>query len=482
MKISKLSAVIALALTTLSSFGSASPDLSFEMTESLRRMGLTDDSFAKLSYKQDCPVVIDDGFKTNPHGEYVTQNLKFVNSLCTVHKTETNIYKAFDTKALVVNLSSRDATFNLIGVCNLLLLYPDTVCVIAIGNEVHKTEQWDLSGIFNDLFQKTKDRIIFVGASRSDGDHEILAEYSCEPYRIKGLDGFNKQVIIAPGYFCGHTCTRMGCSYAAPKISGAIALLVSSFKILPKEALEILLKTATRSAEQSMDIYGRGFVDLSKAVEMASTYKSTSPLLGPQATITYENYLKLYYSYLTKSYRHPVSLTILASKMPSDKKIACLKNAASKGYKNAINSLAAEAKKRTPLALQALKDIGIHGNVYAQCVLGKYYKRRKNFTLMLKWYALAAKQNSPTALLSLGKVYFNGTGVEKDLTKAQAYLEQAQQYDYTQATYNLGLLANHLGKTEEAKNLFKLVAEKGYIPAAEKLALINDENVNKISE
>jgi TPR repeat protein len=54
------------------------------------------------------------------------------------------------------------------------------------------------------------------------------------------------------------------------------------------------------------------------------------------------------------------------------------------------------------------------------------------------WYMLAAEQNHPEALNTVGKCYFNGDGVQLDKRKAFEYFQRSANLKYSDALVNLG--------------------------------------------
>ena len=54
------------------------------------------------------------------------------------------------------------------------------------------------------------------------------------------------------------------------------------------------------------------------------------------------------------------------------------------------------------------------------------------------WYKLAADQNHPEALNTVGKCYFNGDGVQLDRLKAFEYIKRSADLKYSDALVNLG--------------------------------------------
>jgi len=64
-------------------------------------------------------------------------------------------------------------------------------------------------------------------------------------------------------------------------------------------------------------------------------------------------------------------------------------------------------------------------------------------TIAFKWFKLAADQNHPEALNTLGSCYFNGDGVAQDLDQAFALYKRAADLNFGDAFVNLGKMFEH---------------------------------------
>lgn len=86
-----------------------------------------------------------------------------------------------------------------------------------------------------------------------------------------------------------------------------------------------------------------------------------------------------------------------------------------------------------PEAFNDFKELALNWNdARSQCMLGNMYYEghgvEQSFINALPWYQKAAEQNNAKALYALGLIYANGTGIPKNDTKAEFYLDQAIKY------------------------------------------------------
>ncbi|MBR3425521.1 MAG: sel1 repeat family protein, partial [Neisseriaceae bacterium] len=66
----------------------------------------------------------------------------------------------------------------------------------------------------------------------------------------------------------------------------------------------------------------------------------------------------------------------------------------------------------------------------------------------VEWYQKAAQQGNATAQQNLGELYENGLGVEKDLSQAQKYYQQACNSDKKIACKSLERINKKLEKSK----------------------------------
>jgi Subtilase family len=143
------------------------------------------------------------------------------------------------------------------------------IVVLSAGNE------GDDDPIFPAIFAGTSEargRAIAVGALDVDGD---IADFSNRAGSSK------RYFLVAPGVdilapeLDGDAALVSGTSFAAPHVTGAVALLLDAAPFLSsREVVELLLETATDlGAPGTDDVYGRGLLNLAAA-------------LGPQGPLT----------------------------------------------------------------------------------------------------------------------------------------------------------------------------------------------------
>ncbi len=78
-----------------------------------------------------------------------------------------------------------------------------------------------------------------------------------------------------------------------------------------------------------------------------------------------------------------------------------------------------EASAPDSARLNSLRQRAERGDVHAQFELGFSYEyQHKDYAEALQWYRKAAEQGSNEARISLGKIYFEGTGVKQDYAEA----------------------------------------------------------------
>ncbi len=126
-------------------------------------------------------------------------------------------------------------------------------------------------------------------------------------------------------------------------------------------------------------------------------------------------------------------------------------------------------------------------SVKAQGELAAYYHTNDSHDKANLWALRAAQHNDIKALLTLGKMYYQGKGLDKDLPKALGYYEQAYQVDQTNR-----LVQNQLGimyyrgegaevDFRRAADMCKLAANKGQAGCQYYLGLmyVNGEGVTQ---
>ena len=137
-------------------------------------------------------------------------------------------------------------------------------------------------------------------------------------------------------------------------------------------------------------------------------------------------------------------------------------------------------------ALGIWAPLAKQGNPAAQYSIGLLYDQgkgvEKDSKRALKYFQSAVEQNLPVAQYYLGMKYYAGLGVKKDAVKARQLLEKAAQSDYLQAQFQLANLYDKgydrgynkgkdaLQDSKLATHWFTRAAENGYGPAQHSLA------------
>lgn len=119
------------------------------------------------------------------------------------------------------------------------------------------------------------------------------------------------------------------------------------------------------------------------------------------------------------------------------------------------------------------------GDANAQYKLGKRYYYgtgvTKNIDKALKWFKLAAEKDDADAQFMLGYCYYNGEGVDKNRVEAFKWFRLAAEKSLALAQYMLGVHYTGYGADRnyaEAVKWFRLSAEQGFPDAQYSLGLI----------
>lgn len=130
------------------------------------------------------------------------------------------------------------------------------------------------------------------------------------------------------------------------------------------------------------------------------------------------------------------------------------------------------------LSLQQVKSKAEAGNASAQVVLGTAYERgllgaEQNYELAIRWYSLAADQESSLAQRALAKLFLAGKGTQRDCTRALTlFTKAAHQGDRFAMVYVADMYAQGLGTPQNyllAAEWFKRAAHAHYFVAYIKL-------------
>ncbi|GMQ95955.1 MAG: hypothetical protein BMS9Abin14_437 [Gammaproteobacteria bacterium] len=152
-----------------------------------------------------------------------------------------------------------------------------------------------------------------------------------------------------------------------------------------------------------------------------------------------------------------------------------------------------EAGKRAYLAgnyaeaLQIWQPLGDTGNKFAQFSLGSLYFEGagvdKDYAESVRWFQLAADQGYAPAEFNLGNAYKHGNGVEQDDLKAAEWWRKAAEQEFAPAQFNLGTqyyFGRGVPKDEEiAIRWYRRAAENGH-EQAQRLFSMTDTPANEV--
>ena len=124
-------------------------------------------------------------------------------------------------------------------------------------------------------------------------------------------------------------------------------------------------------------------------------------------------------------------------------------------------------------ALRIWQPLADGGNKFAQFSLGSLYFEgagvEKNYDESAKWFRLAAEQGYAPAQFNLGNAYKHGQGVEQDDAKAATWWRKAAEQEFAPAQFNLGTqyyFGRGVEKNEEMAILwYRRAAENGHAQA-----------------
>ena len=160
---------------------------------------------------------------------------------------------------------------------NALSRKSNAVIVVAAGNESALCAQSNLNGcnslaVALSVLPQTQESVIVAGATQGSAGAEKIADYSARAGVLRD------RYLLAPGgsgLFAPSGGEIVGTSFAAPRITGAAALLRQKFPNLNgQQAASILLLTASKDINNDgradftgvSDIYGHGKLDLMRAL------------------------------------------------------------------------------------------------------------------------------------------------------------------------------------------------------------------------
>lgn len=110
--------------------------------------------------------------------------------------------------------------------------------------------------------------------------------------------------------------------------------------------------------------------------------------------------------------------------------------------------------------------------------LGRAFDKAGNYSLALKYYQLAADKDDSMALLGLGFLYQDGSGVPKNHERAFYFIQLAASQDYPPAHFNLGQVYE-LGRGVpqdhmESVKWYRKAAVQGYVSAQFNLGVMHE--------
>jgi len=160
-------------------------------------------------------------------------------------------------------------------------------------------------------------------------------------------------------------------------------------------------------------------------------------------------------------------------------------------YSSILNkALEASAKKDFAGVLYTWRALAENGVLEIYARIGELYERGekgvpKDIEEALRWYRKAVFElDDPIAHVGLGRIYFTGIDVERDIPLALKHFEKAYSRRLPEAAICLGIIYyNGIGIEKDinrAENYFKVAAEENYLFAISKLARISFDKKNYI--
>jgi TPR repeat protein len=138
-------------------------------------------------------------------------------------------------------------------------------------------------------------------------------------------------------------------------------------------------------------------------------------------------------------------------------------------------------------ALRIWQPLADGGNKFAQFSIGSLYFEgagvEKNYEESARNFELAAKQGYAPAQFNLGNAYKHGNGIPQDDLKAAEWWEKAAEQDFAPAQFNLGTqyyFGRGVPKDEEtAIRWYRRAAENGHVQA-QRLFSMTDTPANQV--
>lgn len=126
--------------------------------------------------------------------------------------------------------------------------------------------------------------------------------------------------------------------------------------------------------------------------------------------------------------------------------------------------------------LEALTSQAKAGDAQARFDLGVYYEREEDYEDAIFWYTLAVEKGVTKAYANLGRLHYEGLGVEPDATKAAELFRDAANQGDAVSQYNLARLYEDGVGVErdpaEAIRLLETAAEQGNADAQNHLGAV----------
>ena len=111
------------------------------------------------------------------------------------------------------------------------------------------------------------------------------------------------------------------------------------------------------------------------------------------------------------------------------------------------------------------------GLIISSCNLGLIYRDMKEYEKAISYLEIAAEKDDSTALNTLGIMYAQGNGVEKNNKTAKYYYKKAAELDNVYAMYNLGGLYNRERFYFESFECYEKAYKKGHVNSKYTLGL-----------
>jgi TPR repeat protein len=133
----------------------------------------------------------------------------------------------------------------------------------------------------------------------------------------------------------------------------------------------------------------------------------------------------------------------------------------------------------TPPDVYALVQKAQSGSAEAQYMLGRAYYLgygvARDLIETVKWYKKAAEQNYALAESGLSHLYLDGEGVAKDVTEAGRWLQKAAEHGHAVSQFTLALVLEQQGKFAEAAVWHRKAAEQDLANAQNALGFYYDQ-------